>query len=60
MKHVLTAVTFIMGALCFAMFLITVKPDPPSAVPPPGNLAHCKMAISREPVCGSEPELRER
>ena len=33
MKHVLTVVTFVMGALCFAMFLITVKPDPLSAVP---------------------------
>ena len=33
MKHVLTVVTFVMGALCFAMFLITVKPDALSAVP---------------------------
>jgi len=27
MKDVLSVVTFIMGALCFAMFLITVKPS---------------------------------
>ena len=33
MKDVLTVVTFTLGALCFAMFLITVKPDPLSAVP---------------------------
>ena len=26
MKNVLSVVTFIMGALCFAMFMITVKP----------------------------------
>jgi len=60
MKHVLTVATFVMGALCFAMLLITVKPDPLSAVPQPGKLAHCKMAASREPVCSSEPESRER
>jgi hypothetical protein len=33
MKHVLTVVTFVIGALCFAMFLITVKQDPLTAVP---------------------------
>jgi hypothetical protein len=31
-KHVLAVVTFVIGALCFTMFLITVKPDPLSAV----------------------------
>ena len=60
MKNVLSVVTFIMGALCFAMFLITLKPDAPSAVPPPGKPGHCKLAISREPVCRSESEWRER
>jgi len=35
MKHTLTVVTFILAALCFAMFLITVKPDALSAFPPP-------------------------
>ena len=25
-KHTLTVVTFVVGALCFAMFMITVKP----------------------------------
>jgi hypothetical protein len=58
MKHILTVVTFVVGALCFAMFLITVKLDPISAVPPPGKSAHCKLAVSREPVCRSEPEWR--
>jgi hypothetical protein len=33
MKHTLTVITFVVGALCFAMFMITVKPDPVSAVP---------------------------
>ena len=60
MKHVLTVVTFVMGALCFAMFMITVKPDPLGAVPQPGKPAHCKIAISRQPVCRSEPERLER
>jgi len=56
MKDVLSVVTFIMGALCFVLFLILVKPDALSAVPPPGKPAHCKLAVSREPVCRSEPE----
>ena len=60
MKHTLTVITFVLGALCFAMFVITVKLDPLSAVPQPGKPAHCKIAISREPVCRSEPEWRER
>ena len=60
MNDILTVVTFVMGALCFAMFLITVKPDPLSAVPTRGKPAHCKMAVSREPVCRSEPQWRER
>ena len=56
MKDVLSVVTFVVGALCFAMFMITVKPDPLSAVPSPGKPARCKLAISREPVCCSESE----
>jgi len=54
MKHVLSVVTFVMAAMCFVMLLITVKPDALSAVPPPGKPAHCKIAVSREPVCRSE------
>jgi hypothetical protein len=60
MKYILTVVTFVMGALCFAMFLITVKPDPLGAVPPPGKPAHCKIAVSRDPLCRGEPDWRER
>jgi len=60
MKHTLTVVTFVVGALCFAIFMITLKPDPLSAVPQPSKPAHCKIAISREPVCRSEPERLER
>ena len=56
MRDVLSVVTFIMGALCFAMFLITLKPDALSAIPSPGKPAHCELAVSREPVCRSEPE----
>jgi hypothetical protein len=55
MKDILTVVTFVMVAMCFAMFLITAKPDPLSAVPTV-KPAHCKMAVSREPVCRSESE----
>jgi hypothetical protein len=60
MKDFLSVVTFIMGAIYFAMLLITLKPDAPSAVPSPGKPAHCKLAISREPVCRGESEWRER
>jgi hypothetical protein len=55
MKHVLTVVTFLLGALCIAMFLITVRPTPLTAVLPPGKPAHCKMAVYPEPACRSEP-----
>ena len=60
MKDFLGMVTFIMGALCFAMFLITLKPDATSAVPSPGKPAHYKIAVSRELACRSEPERLER
>ena len=60
MKDVLSVVTFVMGALDFAMFLVTVKPDALSAVPSPGKPAHCKLAVSRESVCRSESQRRER
>jgi hypothetical protein len=56
MKDIMTVVTFFMVSTCFAMFLITVKPDPLSAVPTRVEPAHCKMAVSREPVCRSESE----
>ena len=56
MKDVLSVVTFVIGVLGFAMFLITVKPGALNAVPSPGKPAHCKMTLSRTPVCRSEPE----
>ena len=56
MKHVLSVVMFVMAAMCFAMVLITVKPDALGAVPVPSKPAHCKMTASRAPVCRSEPE----
>ena len=56
MKDILTVVTFVMVAMCFAMFLIGVKPHPLSAVPTRVKPAHCKMAVSLEPVCRSESE----
>ena len=56
MRDILSVVTFVMAAMCFAMLLITVRPDPLSAVPSPGKPARCKLAISREPVCCSESE----
>ena len=60
MKNVLSVVTFVVGALCFVLFLILVKPDALSAVPSLGKLAHCKLMVSREPLCRSESEWRER
>ena len=56
MKDILTVITFVMGAPCFAMFPITVKPDPLSAVPTRGKSMHRKMAVSREPVGRNEQE----
>lgn len=60
MKHVLSVVTFVMAATCFAMLLVTVKPATHDAVTTPNKPAHCKMAVSREAVCRSEPERLER
>ena len=60
MRDVLSVVTFVMAAMCSVMFLIMVKPDAPSAVTTPSKPAHCKIVVSREPVCRSDPEWRER
>ena len=60
MKNVLSVVTFVMGAVCFVMFLNAWKPGSLGAVPSPGKPAHCRLAISREPVCRTESEWRER
>ena len=60
MKDVLSVVTFVMGALCFVIFIYSVKPDPLSVVPPPSKPAHCRIAVSREPACRSEPDWPKR
>jgi hypothetical protein len=52
MEDVLSLVTFAITALCFAVFVATVKPL--SAVPAPSNPANCTMASSGTPGCGSE------
>ena len=41
MKDVLSVVTFVMVALCFVVFLTTVKPDAP--ITAPSEPARCKM-----------------
>jgi len=43
MKHVLRLATFVTVALCFAVFLATLKPTVLSAVEAPGKPAHCRM-----------------
>ncbi|MGY8682794.1 hypothetical protein Q2941_34225 [Bradyrhizobium sp. UFLA05-153] len=55
MKHVLSMVTLVLGALGFVVFLITLKPEPLSAVTALSESAHCKMATSHAP-CRSELE----
>jgi len=40
MKHALSLATFVMVALCFAVFLATMKPTPLSAVAAPSKPAH--------------------
>jgi hypothetical protein len=54
MKHVLSVVTFVIGALGFVVFLTTLKPDALSAVPAPSTPMHCKMTASHAP-CRSGP-----
>ena len=56
MKDVLSAVAFVMKALCFVVFLIMLKPDVLGAVAAPNEPAHCKIAASSASGCHSEPE----
>ena len=46
MKDVLSLTTFAIGALCFVVFVTTVKPDAISAVPASSKLEYCKMQAS--------------
>src|SRR5258708_4337479 len=46
MKDVLSLTTFAIGALCFVVFVTTVKPDAISAVPASSKPEYCKMQAS--------------
>ena len=43
MKDVLSLTTFAIGALCFVVFVTTVKPDAISGVPASSKPEYCKM-----------------
>jgi hypothetical protein len=43
MKEVLSLTTFAIGALCFVVFVTTVKPQAISAVPASSKPEYCKM-----------------
>ena len=62
MRDVLTVVTFVMGALCFAMILITVRPDPLSAVTHQASprTAKWRFLESRYAVANPNDESAER
>ena len=44
MKDVLSLTTLAIGALCFVVFVTTVKPDAISAVPASSKPEYCKNA----------------
>ncbi|MGY3578845.1 hypothetical protein ACVMB1_006049 [Bradyrhizobium sp. USDA 4504] len=44
MKNVLSVVTFSIGALCFAVFLTMLRPQPTGAVTQPDRPAYCRLA----------------
>ena len=52
MKELLSIVTFALAALCFVMFVITVKPDAMNAVPPPIKSEACQTPASWTRGCG--------
>jgi hypothetical protein len=52
MKEVLSLVTFALAALCFVVFVTTVKPDAISAVPPPSKPEVCQTHRSWTRGCG--------
>jgi hypothetical protein len=51
MKDVLSLATFAIGALCFVVFVTTVKPDAISAVPASSKTEYCKMQASGAHGC---------
>lgn len=44
MKDVLSVVTFVMGALCLAVFLTAMKPTGLSTVEAPSRPTYCRLA----------------
>ena len=56
MKDVLTVVTFFMGALCFVMFLIRVKPAAPIEVSGPSRPATAHLRPTVRPVAVANPK----
>jgi hypothetical protein len=60
MKDVLTVITFVVGALCFLMFLNVFKSDARGVVNSLPNPAHCEMPASAAPGCRTESEGLER
>jgi len=54
MKDALSVVAFVMKALCFVAFLITMKPDVLGAVTAPSKPTHCKMATFGALGCRGE------
>jgi hypothetical protein len=51
MKDVLSLATLAIGALCFVVFVTTVKPDAISAVPASSKPEYCKMQASGAQGC---------
>ena len=51
MKDVLSLATFAIGALCFVVFVTTVKPDAISAGPASSKPEYCKMQASSAQGC---------
>jgi hypothetical protein len=45
MKDVLSLATLAIGALCFVVFVTTVKPDAVSAVPASSKPEYCKLLV---------------
>ena len=52
MKEVLSLVTFALAALCFVVFVTTVKPEAMSAVPSPSKPEVCQTLGSWTGGCG--------
>jgi len=60
MKDVLSVVAVFMGALCFAVFLIALKPDAHIPVTAPVKPSLCKGPAPGAPGCWNGTEYTER